>query len=673
MKRPSVRDLIRWSIAAAVLALSFFALPQLDPQARNATIAASVDRSVAALTERLPKERPDLELPVDVALYFDGAEAKAAESILRASVGRSPVLRVRGNGKTLRFLLKVDEAGVAKTGLAFDEGSVGPIDVVQTHAPIRPWSVLPPLVAIVLAFATGRLVLSLLSSILLGAALAVGLDPWGMVVRTAVGYGWEATFSQGEKIWIFVFTTALVGLVGLATKAGGIQGVVDRITRVAKGPRSAQFVTYLLGVAIFFDDYANTILVGNTMRPLTDRMRVSREKLAYLVDSTSAPVAGIAVISTWIGYEVGLLGELSKSLGLGMDGYGLFFQALPYRFYCMFTLVFIAILVLSKRDFGPMLEAERRAARTGMLIRPGAKPLSSPGVQGNRAKDGIPRLAHIALLPIGALLAGVLFGLLWDGGGLAEVAANPAALFSVTTWRHAFGDASSSKVLGIASLGSSLLLFGLVFGRRLLGVKEAFAAYLQGARSMWLALAILTLAWGIKAVCDDLGTSHFLVAGLQDVVHPRALPLLVFFLAALIAFATGTSWGTMGILIPTAAPLAYHLAGPEGMFLALAAVLDGAIYGDHVSPISDTTVMSSIASGSDHLDHVRTQLPYATVALVAAALFGYVWNAMGWGYGIGWILGPGSMAAVILLIGKNPWAGLEPAAAPASVEAPPAV
>ncbi len=665
MKRPSRSVLVRWSIAAALWIAAVFLLPTLGRQASVATSGAAIDAAVQRLEALIVTERPDLTLPVAVSVFPDSAEAREVIEVLTQRLKRSSTLQFSGSGRTLRLLFQQEPAGAVRVGLAFDEGSAAPIDLVETGSPIRPWSVLPPLIGIVLAFATGRLVLSLLTAIVVGAGLASGLNPWDIAVKTVMDYGWTATFTDPDKLWIFVFTMALVGLVSLATRAGGIQGVVDRITRVAKGPRSAQFVTFLLGVAIFFDDYANTILVGNTMRPLTDRMRVSREKLAYLVDSTSAPIAGIAVISTWIGYEVGLLGDLSKSLGLGVDGYGLFFQALPYRFYCMFTLIFVAILVLSRRDFGPMLAAERRVARTGILIRPGSKPLSAGSMQTSRVKEGAPRLASFALIPVGAVLVGTLFGLLWDGGGLAAVVESPARLFSFITWRDAFGNASSTRVLGLASLGGSLLLFAMVFAKRILGVGDAILAYLQGMRAMWLALVILTLAWGIKAVCDDLGTSHFLVAGLQDVVHPQALPLLIFLLAGLISFATGTSWGTMGILIPTAGPLAFHIMGPEGMFLAMAAVLDGAIFGDHISPISDTTVMSSIASGSDHLDHVRTQLPYAMVAMIAASLFGYLWNAMDLGYGIGWILGPGSMAAVILLLGKDARAGVEvPAAAP---------
>lgn len=698
MARPFRSTLLRWSAAAALIALALVSLPALEREAEDATVAAVLDDVAIALHESLPG--PGSAVLGGIELEgFDDAGGALAKGSAQERMGRIPGLELvggalpggpesgrselpegegasdrgsprrelpgpppeggEGGEATLGVHLVRDSSGaiMARATLSGVEGGE-PIEAIAHRGAIRPWSVLPPLLAIVLSFASGRLILSLLGAIVLGALLSAGPSASGIGSKLVGTYLWEATILDPDKRWIFVFTLALVGLVNLVTRAGGIQGVVDRLVQVAKGPRSAQAVTYLLGLAIFFDDYANTILVGNTMRPLTDRMRISREKLAYLVDSTSAPIAGVAVISTWIGYEVGLLGDLSRTLGLGMDGYALFFEAVPFRFYCAFTLLFVAMLIVSGRDFGPMFTAESRAARTGMLVRPGSQPLSSAAFHSSRAKEGIPRRASVALLPIGAMLLGTLFGLLWDGGGVATILEAPALLFDATTWRESFGGASSTRVLGYTSLGASLLAMILVVGRRLLGVGEALAAWLQGARSMWLALVILTLAWGIKAVCDDLGTSQFLVAGLRGVVHPQAVPLLIFLLAGIVAFATGTSWGTMGILIPTAAPLAFHLGGTEILFLSLAAVLDGAIFGDHISPISDTTVMSSLASGADHLDHVKTQAPYALVTWATAAIFGYGWNALGLGYGLGWILGPGTLAVVIVLLGRNPRLGL---------------
>lgn len=654
MSRRSRNDWIRWSIAAAILAITFLFLSNLEDKAREATAAAAVDRLVLDLEDAIRKARPHESEPFPALLYIGNEEGRKIESAVRARVAASPVLVLRNSGRPLHFLYEPQEGGRAKVGFAYDEFSIAPAIVWHTGDPISVWSALPPILALVLAFATGKLVLSLGLAVVVGAVISQGPNPAAFVPHALVEYGWKATFSDPFKLWIFTFTTLLIGMVAVVTRAGGVQGVVQRLAKVAKGRRSVQAVTWLMGVAIFFDDYANTILVGSTMKPLADKARISREKLSYLVDSTSAPVAGIAVISTWIGYEVGLLGDLSKGLGLGLDGYGMFFAALPFRFYCMFTLIFGGLVVFSGRDFGPMLKAERRAWETGEVSRKGARPLSSGSFQSAEAKAGVPHRAHVAVIPIAVVLGTVLVGFLLDGGALGTVASSPLSLLSWKLWRDAFGAAENSTfVLAMATIAGSVVAFGLVLGQRLLGPGESLSTFVKGMRSMGLAIAILTLAWAIKATCDDLGTQHFLVSGLRDVVHPTALPLLIFFLASVVALATGTSWGTMGILIPTAAPLAFHLGGMEVMFLSLAAVLDGAIFGDHISPISDTTVMSSIASGADHLDHVKTQLPYATVAMGAAAIFGYGWNAMGLPYGWSWVLGPGLMAAVVFGLGRR--------------------
>lgn len=654
MSRRSRSDWIRWAIASAAIVLTVAGLPRLEEKARVATAAAAIDQAILDLEKALPEARPNGGQPYPASLYIGTEEGRAIESVVRARVAGSPVLELKSSGRTLHFIYEPQADGSAKVGFAYDEFSMAPAMVWHTGEPISVWSALPPILALILAFATGRLLLSLGLAILVGALLSAGPNPIAFVPHILVEYGWKATLSDPFKLWIFTFTTLLIGMVALVTRAGGVQGVVEKLTRIARGRRSVQGVTWLMGMAIFFDDYANTILVGSTMKPLADKARVSREKLSYLVDSTSAPVAGIAVISTWIGYEVGLLGDLSRGLGLGLDGYGMFFNALPFRFYCMFTLFFAALIAFSGRDFGPMLRAERRAFETGAVERKGAKPLANGNFQAAEPRQGIAFRAHVAIVPIVAVLVSVIFGFLYDGGGLAKVAESPLSLFSWQLWRDSFGASENSTfVLAMATVVGSVIAFALVLGQRLLGPGEALVTFLKGMRSMGLAIAILTLAWAIKAVCDDLGTQHFLVSGLRDVIHPAAMPLMIFLLASLVALATGTSWGTMGILIPTAAPLAYHLGGVEVLFLSLAAILDGSIFGDHVSPISDTTVMSSIATGADHLDHVKTQLPYATLAMGAAAIFGYGWNALNLGYAWSWVLGPGIMVAVLFTVGKN--------------------
>ncbi len=645
--------MVRGGLLAALLLLaSAVALPQLEPQSRAATVLALADAALADLEETLPKTWLGVRPPYEAVLLLRG-DAPAFASLLGRRLSASKVLKVGDAGYPLRVELDLS-ADPPSLVLGYAEASRRPVRVEAHRAPIRPWALLPPLLAIVLAFATGRLALSLVTAILCGAIVAAGPNPLDFLVHAFVAYVWEATLTEPFNLYILAFTVLLLGLVGLATRAGGVQGIVDRLTGLARDARTTKLVAFLLGVAIFFDDYANTVLVGTTMRPLADARRISREKLAYIVDSTSAPVAGIAFVSTWIGYEVGLLSSVARGLGLEQSGYPLFFAALPFRFYCFFALAFLLVLLLSSRDFGPMLRAERRAATTGAVHAADARPLSSRTFGRIGPAPGVPHLAHVALLPIAAVLLLTLLGLFVDGGGFAAVAREPGALLSFAVWREAFANAEhSTLVLALAAVAGSLLLFGLVLARRLLDLKEAARTYGQGVASMYLAVIILILAWAMKAVCDDVGTGLLLVATLRDVVAPAAVPLLVFLLAALVSFATGTSWGTMGILIPTAVPLAYYVGGEAMTLMAMAAVLDGSIFGDHCSPISDTTVMSSIATGCDHLHHVRTQIPYALTVMGVAALFGYAWNALGLGYGLGWLLAIAAIVAIVFLLGRS--------------------
>jgi Na+/H+ antiporter NhaC len=524
-----------------------------------------------------------------------------------------------------------------------------PVDLNYLAENPAHWSaVLPPVSAIVLAFLTKRLLLSLGLAIVFGGILKVGLNPVVFVPKVVTGYI-GGTIVELGKVWILVFTAALIGMVGVMTRMGGNLGLVNLILKVAKGARGTRIVTALLGLAVFFDDYANTIIVGTTVRPLTDRLRVSREKLAYLIDSTAAPVAGLAIISTWIGYEVGLFGDLSKALDLGVDGYAMFFKAIPFRFYCMFTLFFVFASAVMNRDFGPMLEAETRAATKGQLLRPGATPPSGEGISDVTPVDDAPPRAANAVLPVLLVLLVAVVGMLHDGGVLD----GQHSIFRFDTWRTGFGGAeNSTRVLAVAAFAGSALAIALAIGQNILTPWIAFKAWAVGVRSMGWIVVLLVLAWSIGAVAEDLATAHYLVALVKGKVAPWVLPLVIYLLAGVTAFATGTSWGAMAILVPTTGPLAYQIGGPEILFLSMAAILDGAIFGDHCSPISDTTLMSSIASSCDHLDHVRTQMPYALVCMVIALICGYFAIGVGLSPWVAYPAGVGAILAILFMVGK---------------------
>ena len=489
-------------------------------------------------------------------------------------------------------------------------------------------SLLPPILAVLLALLTRHILFSLFAAIFMGAMFLEAAAPWEATQRTADNYVYQ-TIIDPSNLYILGFTLVLVGTIHVCIAMGGMQGIVNMLNRRAKSVRSTQISTALMGLAVFFDDYANAVVVGSAARPMTDAKRISREKLAYLVDSTAAPVAGLAVISTWIGFEIGLFDKLIDKTGT--NGYDFFFEILPYRFYCIFALVMVFLVAWMGRDFGPMLKAERRARRLGRVAPGDPEKNGLKRLTETQLKKGIPARAINGVLPIVAVIFGTFVAFVAEGSRHV----NDFQWSSPGDWTAAFVRVENNlAILFWASIGGLAVALFLGLGQRLISLREAAKAWIRGARAMLPALAILLLAIGIRQVTVDMGTDRFLVALLSD-VEVWMVPLTTFILAAAVAFSTGTSWGTMGILLPVAIPLAFSLSGGDTLgaddaavhlmvVLVGAAVLDGAIFGDHCSLISDTTVMSSMATSCDHVEHVRTQIPYAIVAMMAAGGAGYL-------------------------------------------------
>lgn len=460
-------------------------------------------------------------------------------------------------------------------------------------------SLLPAVLAIALALVTRQVLISLLGGILAGAMLLSGaaLGP-AATLDLLVG-----VIADADHVKIIVFTLGMGGMVGVAAQAGGTRGIVERVAGVARSARSASLATWAMGICIFFDDYASTLLVGNTMRPITDRVRISREKLSYIVDSTAAPIASIAIVSTWIGFEVSQLGDAMKASGIEGSAYEIFLAGIPGRFYPILALAFVGMIAWSRRDFGPMLAAERRARTEGHLIRPGGSPLMDDSLVDEVEDSGdVPPRAWLAVAPVLGLVGTVLAVL-----------------------QHKGADASYDALLYGSGFGSLVAVVGAVTVRALT-VKRALDAYVIGVRAMTMAIMVLVLAWGIGKVMSDLHSGQY-VAGLVGEALPAwSLPTVTFLISAVMALATGSSWGTMTILFPIVIPVvAVHGTGPEVHALLMttaSGVLAGSVFGDHCSPISDTTVLSSIASAADHVDHTRTQIPYALLCAAVSVLFG---------------------------------------------------
>jgi len=392
------------------------------------------------------------------------------------------------------------------------------------------------------------------------------------------------------------------------------------------------------------------------MRPLTDKLRISREKLAYLVDATAAPVANIAIISTWIGYELSLINDSFQTIGLHDNAYITFFKTIPYNFYPLFTLAFGFFIAWFNRDMFSMYKAESRAGKGEGLLKKDATPLADVNNPELMMKDGIRPRWYNGMIPIMTVILTTLAGL-WFTGLSASQVTDTKHMGIIEYISLVIGNADSFSVLMWGAFTGSVVAIILAIRQKLLSLNEALNAWVGGIKSMVMAALILTLAWSIGNICTDLQTASYVIAKTEAILSPHLLPLLSFLIAGIIAFSTGTSWGTMAILTPIVIPLAYQLPALNPnidaslrsvIFLSsIASILAGATFGDHCSPISDTTILSSMASGSDHIDHVRTQLPYALIAAAISIVFGYLPA----GFGIyGWESLIAGIIATILII-----------------------
>lgn len=499
------------------------------------------------------------------------------------------------------------------------------------------WTVMPPLVSIVLAFLTKNVVVSLFIGTMTG-CIMLQLNGFNIITALTQGFidfTYRALNSLADPWNAGIILQVLVigGVIHLVAKMGGAKAIAEALARKAKTVKSAQLTTWLLGLAVFFDDYANSLIVGPIMRPVTDKLGVSREKLAFVIDATAAPIAGLAIISTWIGLEVGLIGDALKSVGIQADGFGVFLETIPYRFYNILILAFVVISAITLREFGPMLKAERRARRGEVLS---TTEISSDS-EDLEPIEGIKLSVWNAIIPIGVLIVSSLIGFYYSGwvtimGGedLAIIELMNNTPFSFAGIQATFSNADASVVLFQSALLATIVALILGVSRKIFTISEGIGIWIEGMKGLLITGVILILAWSLSSVIKELGTASYLVGVLSDAIPAFLLPAIIFILGSIIAFATGTAYGTMGILMPLAIPLAFAI-NPEWNFVIVStsAVLTGAIFGDHCSPISDTTILSSTGAGCDHIEHVRTQIWYAVFVGIVTVLFGYIPAGLG--------------------------------------------
>lgn len=532
------------------------------------------------------------------------------------------------------------------------------------------WTLIPPVVAIVLAFITKDVVLSLFIGVFSGTFLINVIDSsipmtfvkgFTDIVKRVVG-----SLADSWNAGIVLQVLCIGGVVALITKMGGTKAVAIWLSKKAKTGVSAQISTWVMGLFVFFDDYANSLIVGPIMRPITDKFKVSREKLAFIIDATAAPIAGLAVISTWVGLEISLIKQGYELIGItNVNAFSIFVETMPYRFYNLFMLFFIVCTAFMGREFAGMLKAERRARAGELHPRRGGAMIEDVEDKTLEPKENIKLQSSNAVIPLLVLILGAFVSFYFSGlGALEGEALESAKAHPLTfhTFQATFGAADASVALFQSALLATVVAIFMAVYRKILTVREAIETWGKGWKTMITTIIILLLAWSLSSVIKELGTSRYLVDLLSQSTPKIVLPAAIFMLGSFISFSTGTSYGTMGILMPLAIPLASAVgmhSGLEGdalhayMIVNISAVLTGAIFGDHCSPISDTTILSSMGAGCNHIDHVQTQMPYALAVCAISIFAGYFPTALGLSIWIVLPLGLLVTALVVRFVGQR--------------------
>lgn len=562
------------------------------------------------------------------------------------NIGRNFVLKI--NDKAVPFSVTEDMSrgqfstpgdwGRMDVALSDESGTV----IATGHSTIiSGWlSLLPPLIAIIAAIFSRTVLLALFLGVWSGAWIMLGggiSNIFASFVGVFETHLIDAIYDR-DRLMVISFTFMMGGMVSLLASNGGMARIVEVIKKFATSRRRGQLAISSLGLIIFFDDIANTLLIGKTMRPVADRLKISRAKLAYIVDSTAAPLACLAFATTWIGYEVSLI----QSVGQGLDGftenaYSLFLSSIAYSFYPLLALVMVWTIALTGRDFGAMRHAELKA----QAGEPKASKTETEGIEsaeethGEEIQGGKHEIFY-ALIPIGLMVFTLIWVLLTSGDG--------------GDFRTRLGSADSFKALMWASfLGATSAGLFALWGKKKLKLNEVIESWFSGVQATFMAMIVLMLSWAVADVTQALKAADYLVGFLDGEIGLALLPAAIFILAGCTAFATGTSWGTMAILLPLTLPLVWSgigtVSGQEHLLpMVIAAVLSGAVFGDHCSPISDTTVLSSLASGCDHIEHVATQMPYAVLTAIISILL----CSLPVGFGLPWWIG--LIAAIIAII-----------------------
>ncbi len=479
------------------------------------------------------------------------------------------------------------------------------------------WSLFPPLIAIVLAIKTRQVFVSLLFGIWLGWIILKGgnlIDGTVSTIEALVN-----VFKSPGNTRTIMFSSLVGALIAFVQRSGGVEGFVNRVNnflhrleekKIGQSRVIVQLMAWMVGTAIFVESSINALTVGTTFRPIFDRLKIPREKLAYIADSISAPTCILIPLNAWGAYIMGLIAAQGFENPLGI-----MVSAFPLNFYPMLAMILVVTIIITQKDFGPMKKAEERARKEGKVLRDGAVPMISTEVIAMEPKNGVRPKARNMIIPIATMVVMMPFMLVFTGWNNVE------NIEQYPLWEKIFfaiGQGSGSASV-LYSVLISIFVAGILYKtQKIFSFKETMDLLFKGVGGLIPLALLMMLAFAIGTVCRELGTGHYAAELSKQWLSPHFVPFIIFLVSSFIAFSTGTSWGTFAIMIAIAVPMAQAM--DVNLPLSIAAVLGGGVFGDHSSPISDTTIISSMASASDHIDHVKTQLPYALTAGVIAAI-----------------------------------------------------
>ena len=526
-------------------------------------------------------------------------------------------------------------------------------------------SLVPVIFAVLLAFLTSDVILSLLAGVLVGAAMLTALVGDGVAYATfhRAIVSIVETSADYENVRVLLLCVAVGGMEGVIRFSGGFETTARVMAGRLRSPRKVNLISQLFCTLFFFDDYANALISGPVLMPVTDKAGVSREKLSYIVDSTAAPLAGVAVISSWVAVEVSVIQEGLDVIGVNASAFQIFLGSIPYCFYCIFALSFVLLLTISGREFGPMLDAERRA-RAGQTVKRGTRveKIRSEELPGNYSQDRAWRRIALAFGSIAVMLIFSLISFYVTGKQEAILQGLIASdvPFRFSDLSTIIGCADTIQLVMEAALfvGIAALIAGTLM--HLFTLSDGILAWIEGASSLVSTMVVLILAWTLAGIIDQLGTVYYVVDIISAGIPQFFVPTLVFISCCIVSFAAG-SYGCMFMIMPIAVPIVAAIGGiaenPAAdpfMLSCVAAVLSGAIFGDHCSPMTDCTILAALGAGCETMDHVRTQMPYALTVAITSVLFGTLLTSFGISPFIGLVTGIIFMGLIIQFAGKKP-------------------